>query len=123
MSKEMNRVIPWPKVSTKIEELSGIPRKQIDEVANQIASGLEAIIIENQPKRDGDSISIETPFGAYDVKRFPASNIQTQEGKTVVRPACVGGSTSIPRNFILKANTGLVDKPIEEDKKKAAKAV
>jgi hypothetical protein len=114
--------IPWPKVATEIEDLSGIPRKQIDEVANQIALGIESIAEKNQPKKDGDAISIETPFAAYEFKRLPASNVQGPDGKTVIRPACVGANTSIPRSFIIKANTGLVDghgSETTEEKKKA----
>jgi hypothetical protein len=120
MTKDVNfKGIPWNKVVAETEEISGIPRKQIDEVANQLVLGIESVIEKNQPKRDGDGISIETPFAAYEFVRFPETNVQSPEGKTVVRPACIGGNTSIPRRFVLKANIGLVDKPTEEEKKKA----
>jgi hypothetical protein len=117
MAKDVKE-IPWNKVVAETEEISGIPRKQIDEVANQLVLGIESVIEKNQPKRDGDSVVIETPFVSYDFMRFPASNVQTQDGRTALRPSCIGGNTSIPRHFIEKANIGLVDKPIEEKKKK-----
>jgi hypothetical protein len=120
MAKD-NKEIPWSKVVIETEEISGIPRKQIDEVSNQLVLGIESIIEKNQPKRDGDSITIDTPFTAYEFTRLAQTNAQDAGGRLVVRPACIGANTSIPRRFILKANIGLVDRPIEDEKKKTAK--
>jgi hypothetical protein len=114
MSKETTKTVPWSKVVLKTEELSGIPRKQIDEVANQIAIGIGATAEENQPKRDGDSVNIESPFGTYEFTRYPAQNINVSDGRTMLRPACVGANVSIPRVFVNKANIGLIDNPTEE---------
>jgi hypothetical protein len=114
MSKDVNKTIPWEKTVVKIEELSGIPRKQIDDVANQIVLGIEATVRENQPKRDGEEISIETPFGGYTLIRYPAQNVQTQNGQQVVRPTCIGVNFTLPRNFVTKANIGLIDKATDE---------
>jgi hypothetical protein len=122
MTKDNTKEFPWSKTVAKIEEISGIPRKQIDEVANQIVLGIEAMVLENQPKRDGDTILIDTPFAAYQFIRYPAQNVQGPDGKQVVRPTCIGGNVTIPRNFILKANIGLIDKATEEEEKRKVKS-
>jgi hypothetical protein len=45
MVKDANiKGISWPKVVAETEEISGIPRKQIDEDANQLVLGIESII-------------------------------------------------------------------------------
>jgi hypothetical protein len=122
MSKDSVKKVPWDKTVLEIEEISGIPRKQIDEVANQIVVGIESIIEKNQPKRDGDMLSLETPFATFDFLRYGAQNVQTPEGKQVVRPTCVGANSTIPRRFVLKANIGLIDKATEESEKKKSKS-
>jgi hypothetical protein len=122
MQKDPMKEIPWSKVVSKTEEISGIPKKQIDEVTNQLVLGIESVIEENQPKRDGDSVTIDTPFTAYQFTRMPAQNVINSEGKMVLRPACVGGNTTIPRHFIDKANIGLVDNVADDDKKKIKSA-
>jgi hypothetical protein len=121
MQKETNREIPWAKVVAKTEDISGIPKKQIDEVATQITLGLESLIEENQPKRDGDMVTISTPFATYNFQRFPAMNVKSSDDKMVLRPACVGGNSTIPRHFVNKANIGLVDNVFEEPEKKKSK--
>jgi hypothetical protein len=121
MAKETSKIVPWNKVIVKTEEISGIPRKQIDEVAAQIKIGIEATAQENQPKRDGDSITLETPFAAYMFTRQPASNVVAADGRTVLRPSCITGNAAMPCEFIRKANIGLIDIPTEEEAEKDKK--
>jgi hypothetical protein len=121
MTKETTRSIAWPKVVAEIEDLSGIPRKQIDEVSNKIVKGLESIIEKNQPKRDGEEVCIETPFAGYRFSKHPAQNTIGHDGKQIARPTCIGANISIPRNFIDKANIGLIDKVTEDAEKKKSK--
>jgi hypothetical protein len=122
MAKDTTKVVSWEKTVAKVEEISGIPRKQIDDTANQIVLGIEAIVRENQPKRDGDTVTLETPFGGYEFIRYPAQNVQTQSGQQVVRPTCIGGNSVMPRNFITQANVGLIDKATEEAESKKKKS-
>jgi ankyrin repeat protein len=122
MQKETNREIPWEKVVAKTEDISGIPKKQIDEVASQLTLGVEALIKENPPKRDGDIVSIVTPLSTLNFERFPAANVKNSDGKVVLRPACIGGNSTIPRHFVNKANIGLVDTVFEEPEKKKTKS-
>jgi hypothetical protein len=123
MAKDTVKEIPWAKVVAEIEDISGIPRKQIDEMANQMVLGVESVIEKNQPKRDGDEVTIETPLGTIGLVRFGAQNVLTPDGRQVVRPACVGANIGLGRNFIYKANIGLVDKATEEaEKKKTVKS-
>jgi hypothetical protein len=110
MTKEQVKEIAWSKVVTEVEEISGIPRKQVDDVANQIVLGIESIVEKNQPKRDDDELTIETPFICYKFKREPSQNIMRPDGAQFTRPACISGNSSVPRNFIIKANVGLADK-------------
>jgi hypothetical protein len=126
MVKEQAKEISWPKVAAKTEELSGIPRKQIDDVSSQIVLGIEALSLENQPKRDGDELVIDTPFAIYKFIREAAENMVGPDGKTAfTRPSCISGNTSIPRNFVIKANVGLAERAgdgaaAEAEKKKKA---
>jgi hypothetical protein len=115
------KTIPWEKIVVEVEEISGIPRKQIDDTADQIARGMESVIEKNQPKRDGEEVVLETPFGGYTLHRLPAQNVPTENGKQVVRPTCIGLNCIIPRNFITKANVGLVDKATAESEKEKDK--
>jgi hypothetical protein len=102
--------------------VTGIPRKQIDDVSNQIVIGIESIVEKNQPKRDGDKVDILTPFGTYGLIRFGAQNQVSPEGIQVVRPTCIGMNVSLPRRFINAANIGLIDKATEEAETKKAKS-
>jgi hypothetical protein len=126
MSKESVKSIPWEKAIAEIEDISGIPRKQIDEVATQISVGIESMIKNNQPKRDGDKISIETPFCLYTMERLGERNIVTPEGNAVTRPVCIGINSATPKQFIRSANIGLIDRASDEaeaeSKKKSAKS-
>jgi hypothetical protein len=121
MGKDSIKEIPWAKVVAKTEEISGIPRKQLDEVSNQLAVGIDAVIEEHQPKRDGDRVDIMTPFATYGMIRNGAQNQMSPDGVLSVRPACVGMNIAIPRRFINAANIGLIDKATEESEKKKAK--
>jgi hypothetical protein len=118
MAKETVKEVPWAKVVAKTEELSGIPKKQLDEVTTQLVLGIEELIKDNQPKRDGDTTVIDTPFGSYRFDRIAAHNVQDASGKTVVQPTSCAFDIGIPRNFINKANVGLIDKITEEEEKK-----
>jgi hypothetical protein len=121
MSKDSIKEIPWSKVVAKTEEISGIPRKQLDEVSNQLVIGIDAVLEENQPKRDGDKVDIMTPFATYEMVRYGAENRTSADGIQSVRPTCVGMNVSIPRRFVNAANIGLIDKATEEAEKKKAK--
>jgi hypothetical protein len=121
MSKESTKIIPWEKTVAEIEDVSGIPRKQIDEVATQIGAGIESIIKNNQPKRDGDKVSIETPFCLYTMERLGERNIVSPEGNSVTRPVCIGMNNSVPKRFVNAANIGLIDKISDEADAEAKK--
>jgi hypothetical protein len=121
MTKDPSKTIPWSKIVAEVEEISGIPRKQVDEVSNQIVLGIESIIEKNQPKRDGDVVMLESPFCGYELTRVASHNVVGPDGKQVVRPTCIGLNVTGPRNFIIKANIGLVDRATEEAEKKKAK--
>jgi hypothetical protein len=121
MSKDSIKEIPWAKVVAKTEEISGIPRKQLDEVSNQLVIGIDTVLEENQPKRDGDKVDIMTPFATYEMIRYGAENKMSSDGVQTVRPTCVGMNISIPRRFVNAANIGLIDKATEEAEKKKTK--
>jgi hypothetical protein len=109
MTKEQVKTIQWSKVAAEVEEIAGIPRKQVDDVATQIVKGIESLSEKNQPRRDGDILSIETPFVNYQFQRIPAAAVPGPDGKNYERPSCICGNTSILKNFIIKANIGLID--------------
>jgi hypothetical protein len=109
MTKEQVKTIPWAKVVAEVEEIAGIPRKQVDDIANEIVNGINSVSEKNQPRRDDDILVIETPFTNYQFKRLPAANVMGPDGKNYERPSCICGNTSMPKPFVIKANIGLID--------------
>jgi hypothetical protein len=101
MTKEQVKTLPWAKVAAEVEEIAGIPRKQVDDVATQIVKGIESLSEKNQPRRDDDVLTIETPFATYQYKRIPAANVPGPDGKNYERPSCICGNTTMPKSFII----------------------
>ena len=115
MAKATEKEIEWKEVVETAADLSGAPKKQIEADAEAIDKSIRQILTEKQPKRDGDTLTVYTPFGAYCSSRLPETVVTDANGNRTTRPSCCAVNVGIPRDYIDAANCGLVDKV--EDKK------
>ena len=102
------KTVGWDAVVDVISGDSGMPKKQIDDTSRAIVKGIEKVLEEKQPKKDGDVLYVETPFDRYEATRCPEQVIKDPSGAQYTRPSCVSVNTSVPTNFVTAANLGLV---------------
>lgn len=111
----------WADVLELASTNSGIPKKQIEEDCNAVNTAIGQLLEEKQPKRDNESIEVDTPFAQYRSTRMPETIITNVAGDKVVRPPCCLVNVGIPTDYVTKANIGLVDKdtsvkPVDKSK-------
>ena len=122
MAKETTKTVSWKEVVDLVSSDSGIPKKQIEDTAQAIDKGIKSTLSSKQPKRDGDSIEIETPFTCFKSTRLAASVVVDQNGNKVNRPTCCAVNTAVPVSYIDAANLGLVDTDASGAATKASKS-
>lgn len=121
MAKELTR--KWEDVVGTCADESGMPKKQITDTAEAINKSIQTELSEHQPKRDGDTLAIATPFGKFISERLPEQVITDASGNKFKRPSCCVVNVGIPNAYITAANVGLVDDAeIEKEGKVKAKA-
>lgn len=102
------KTVSWESVVDVISADSGMPKKQIDDTSKQIVKGIEKVLEDKQPKKDGDVLHVETPFDLYTATRVPEQVIKDPSGASYTRPPAIAVNTSVPKNFVTAANMGLV---------------
>ena len=95
------KTVSWESVVDVISADSGMPKKQI-------VKGIEKVLEDKQPKKDGDVLHVETPFDLYTATRVPEQVIKDPSGASYTRPPAIAVNTSVPKNFVTAANMGLV---------------
>lgn len=110
MAKEQQvKTVEFEEVVATASDLSGAPKKQIEESCNAVQQAISALLTKHQPKRDGDSVEVITPFCPIISTRLPEQIVTDASGNKVKRPACCAVNTGVRREFIKAANIDLVD--------------
>jgi hypothetical protein len=120
MAKQTTR--KWENVVDTTCEASGMPKKQVTDTAQAIFKAVQTELSTHQPKRDGDVLEVETPFGKVVSERVPEQVIVDASGNKFTRPPCCAVNMAIPTEYITAANLGLVDDAAIEKEGKAKEA-
>jgi len=112
----------WANTVDTICEGSGMPKQQVKDTGDAIFKGIQTELSTHQPKRDGDILEVETPFGKITSERLPEQVITDASGNKFTRPSCCAVNMGIPVGYIEAANLGLVDDAAIEKEGKVKEA-
>lgn len=109
MAKDTTKCIEWAEVVDVASAESGFPKKELHDGAEALAKAVETVLEKYQPKKDGDSLEVTTPFCVVTSTRLPESIVTDANGAKFTRPSCCAVNTCVRTSFITAANIGLVD--------------
>ena len=115
MAKDQTKTVEFKEVIEEASSASGAPKKQLEESAAAIHNAIQTCLTKHQPKRDGDSVEVMTPFCVVKSTRLPEQIVTDASGNQVKRPACCAVNYGVRREYVLAANVGLVDSASLED--------
>jgi len=122
MGKDVTKSVEWKEVVETASSESGAPKKQIEETCEAVHKAIQTCLTKHQPKRDGDSVEIMTPFAVVKSTRIPEQIVTDASGNQVKRPSCCGVNYGVSRDYVTAANIGLVDVTNASEGKKSKSA-
>lgn len=123
MAKEKNETIGWKEIVEMTSEQNGIPKTQIDTDCMAVHGTIQSTLTEHQPKKPGDSLTIDLPFCSIVATRLEEQVITDPSGNKITRGECVAINYGVPTDYIAAANEGLiVDEEVNKKEEKEKRA-